>query len=51
MNTIRQLTSQALSLALAAAVTLAVLGGVNYLATADHAPGQLFVERAAAPRA
>lgn len=51
MNTIRRFTSQTLSLALAAAVTLAMLGGVDYLASADQTQGQLFVERAAAPRA
>jgi hypothetical protein len=52
MNTIRRFTTQTLSFALAAAVTLAMLGGVNHLATAEHAAqGQMLVQQDAAARA
>lgn len=52
MTTIRRYSSQVFSFALAAAVTLAMLGGVDHLATAEHAvPGALLVQQGDAPRA
>lgn len=50
MTTIRNALTQTISFALAAAVTLAMLGGVNHLATAEQG-ATLVQQQQTAPRA
>ena len=49
MTTIRNTLAKTIAFALAATVTLAMLGGVNHLATVEQ--GAMLVQKADAPRA